>query len=82
MSSFGVTHTNNNQIAVCNGEAISLWTVEGSLVAKLQNSKLYNFCHITSLEVRQQYSNLIKLFMSILNFSKLVLSFNIPSTQI
>ena len=51
MSSFGVTHTSNDQIAVCNGDAVSLLTPEGSLVARLQNSKLHNFCHITSLEV-------------------------------
>merc|ERR1712015_169837 len=62
MSSFGVTSIEgeNESFAVCTGDGIGVWNVNGVLLQQIRHSKVQHCCHITKLKNRLLATTSIK----------------------
>jgi len=49
ITSFGVTSIDTDTIAICSGEGINLWTVDGHLKQEMTHAYVRNCSHVTSL---------------------------------
>lgn len=50
MSSFGITSIEDEKFAVCTGDGVAVWNVDGKLINFMTDSKIQNCCHITKLK--------------------------------
>jgi len=48
---FGTTALHNDDVALCTGDGIAIWNLDGKLVSKFTSNAVENCCHVTLLKV-------------------------------